>query len=227
MVFIDGQNLYKGCATNFGHPYCHPLLLARHLAGNRRLVGVRYYSGLHDPRVNRELNARLQRRHALMRKTRVTVVERVLSYRWEWGFDKNQLPDPKKNIGVTQQVTVSPYQRAREKGIDVALALDVIDLAQQKQMDVAVIVSSDTDLCEVARVVHSTTGIAGKRVSVEAAVVSGRRPVLLQHYDYTHNLNRNDFQQFSDNFDYDSELPAGNVHAFVDSCHSSARQGCI
>jgi len=227
MVFIDGQNLYKGCFENFGQPHCHPLLLARHLSGNRRLIGVRYYSGLHDPRVNPVLNARLQRRHALMRKTRVTVVERILRYRWEWGFRQNDLPNPQKHQGTSRMVEVSPHQRAREKGIDVALALDVIDLAQQDQMDVAIIVSSDTDLCEVARVVHSVTGTKGKRVSVEAAVVRGKRPVLLRHCDYTHNLSQNDFHEFSDSFDYHEEIPSGNVSAFVEACRSSAAPGCI
>lgn len=35
MVFIDGQNLYKSCQKHFGHPLCHPRLLADHLAGPR------------------------------------------------------------------------------------------------------------------------------------------------------------------------------------------------
>ena len=108
LVFIDGQNLYKSCAERFGHPHCHPLLLARHLAGNRRLVGVRYYSGLHDPRVNPSLTARLQRRHQMMRRTGVTVVERQLRYRWEWGFRQNDLPDPRKRVGTTESVQVAP-----------------------------------------------------------------------------------------------------------------------
>jgi hypothetical protein len=33
LVFIDGQNLYKACRSLFGHPLCHPHLLAQHLAG--------------------------------------------------------------------------------------------------------------------------------------------------------------------------------------------------
>jgi hypothetical protein len=89
-------------------------------------------------------------------------------------------------------------------------------------MDVAIIVSSDTDLCEVARVVHSVSAGDGRRVSVEATVVTGRKPVLLRHYDFTHNLEMNDFQLFSDTFDYDNQIHPDDVKAFVDSCHSSA-----
>lgn len=29
LVFVDGQNLYKTCQQLFGHPLCHPHLLAQ------------------------------------------------------------------------------------------------------------------------------------------------------------------------------------------------------
>lgn len=223
LVFVDGQNVYKSCFEQFGHAHCHPLLLAREVAGSRRLVGVRYYSGLHDPRVNPLLNARLQRRHAVMRRCGVTVVERMLRYRWEWGLRQRDLPEPMKHQGQALSVTVEPHQRAREKGIDVALALDVVDLAQNDYMDVAVIVSSDTDLCEVARVVHNVTG-RSRRVSVEAAVVrGGRKIVLLDHYDYTHQIDLGIFNAAKDILDYRSDLDDGLVGSFIKACRDSGR----
>lgn len=82
-------------------------------------------------------------------------------------------------------------------------------------MDVAIIVSSDNDITEVARVVHDMTRAQG-RVSVEAAVINdGRRPILMQHYDYTHQLNRNDFEQIRDEFDYRRELDHKVVELFL------------
>ena len=50
MVFVDGQNLYKTCAELFGHPLCHPHLLAEHLAGTRtrNRVACRFYTGRPD-----------------------------------------------------------------------------------------------------------------------------------------------------------------------------------
>lgn len=223
MVFVDGQNVYKCCSEIFRHPYCHPLLLARHLAGGRRLAGVRYYSGIHDPRVNPELNARIQRRHDLIRRSGVTVIPRMLRYRWEWGLNavhQRELPDARAHEGEERQVTVSPYQRAREKGIDVALALDVVDLAQKNYMDVAILVSGDTDLSEVARVVHDVTRTSPTgRVSVEAAVItSGRRPIVLSHYDYTHQVRGEDFGPIRDDFDYTAPLNRADVDAFLRVC---------
>ncbi len=215
MVFIDGQNVFKACERNFGRGLVHPCLLGALIAKDRRLVGIRYYSGVHDPRKEPRSNAAANRRHALARRTGVTVVERTLRYRWEWGIDTDALGDPSKHQGPPPTVTAIPFQRPREKGIDLALALDVVDLALRGLMDVAVIVSSDNDITEVARVVHSMTRAKGK-VNVEAAVINdGRRPILMQHYDYTQQLNRNDFEQIRDEFDYRQELDHEMVELFL------------
>jgi uncharacterized LabA/DUF88 family protein len=215
MVFVDGQNVFKACERTFGHGLVHPILLARRLSAGRRLVGTRYYSGIHDPRKVPAGHAQASRRHALMRRTGVTVVERLLRYRWQWGLDADLLGRPEDHVGEVVEAHATPYERPREKGIDLALALDVVDLALRRLMDVAIIVSSDGDLTEVARVVHDMTRAAG-RVSVEAAVVNDRpRPILLEHYDYTHQIRRNDFEECRDSFDYRSELDPAIVELFL------------
>jgi len=216
MVFIDGQNAVKATQALYGRLYSHPLLLARRTLAGRRLCGVRYYSGIHDPRANPDQNAVAQRRHALMRKVGVTVVERPLRYRWEWGFDPDRLPDPYEHRGSTRSVKVAPYQRAREKGIDLTLGLDLMEFALDDRMDVAVIVSSDTDLCEAARAVHSLTG-RKKRVSVEAAIFTSRK-VKLQHYDFTQRLNGDDFDECKDSFNYRDALDPMMVEMFKATC---------
>jgi uncharacterized LabA/DUF88 family protein len=218
IVFIDGQNQFKTCIERYGHGCCHPLLLAHILARGRTLQGVRYYSGVHDPHVNPELNAYVQRRHELMRKTGVTVVERALRYRWEWAHDARKLPDPRKHRGETLQVDVQPYKRAREKGIDLTLGLDVVELGLRGIMDVAIILSSDTDMTEVARVTHQMTRTKDSKcpVSVEAAVFNDQgSAVLLEHYRYTHQLRRNDFEEARDEFEYKAALDPVMVELFL------------
>lgn len=220
MVFVDGQNVHKTCERYYGHGYVHPLLLAQRVLAGRQLQGLRYYSGLHDPRVDPTMHGALQRRHQLIRKLGGTVVERLLRYRWEWGFDQRALPPAWEHLGETHQVDVEPYQRAREKGIDLALGLDVIDLAVRGAMDVAVILSFDRDLCEVARAVHAAT-VSSTRVSVEAGIFNDYRPPkLLPHYDFTHQLDRNDFQEARDSFDYKQTLDATMEQAFIMACQS-------
>lgn len=218
LVCIDGQNAYKACERLYRHGACHPLLLAERVAQGRQLVGVRFYSGVHDPTIDPQGRSRTDRRHNLARRTGVTVVERQLRYRMEWGFNPKVLPDPRQSIGQTLQVTVHPYQRAREKGIDLAIGLDVIDLALNGHMDVAVIVSSDNDLCEAARATHDATRARG-RVSVEAALFNeSRRPILLNHYDYTYQLRYADFEASKDSFDYSNPIPKAMEDMFVNSC---------
>ena len=215
MVFVDGQNVFKASERHFGRGQVHPILLARRLATGRRLVGTRYYSGIHDPHKRPDLHSTASRRHALMRRTGVTVVERKLRYRWEWGLGPIPLGPPDEHVGESREVEATPYERPREKGIDLALGLDAVDLAQRGAMDVAVIVSPDTDLTEVARMVHEMTR-ATRRVSVEAAVVNdARHAVLLEHYDFTHQIRRNDFEECRDEFDYRRGLDPSMVRMFL------------
>ena len=218
LVFIDGQNVHKTCERLYGHGYVHPVLLAQRVLAGRTLRGFRYYSGMPDPRVAPGRHAAAQRRHNLIRLTGGTVVERPLRYRWEWGFNPRTLPDPLQHRAETREVAVSPYQRAREKGIDLTLGLDVVDLALRGSMDVAVVISSDADLTEVARAVHEMTRTQG-RVSVEAGVLNEQRaPILLRHYDYTHQLRRNDFEEARDSFDYRNPLDRRLQEAFLATC---------
>lgn len=67
----------------------------------------------------------------------MTVVERTLRYRWEWGIDADALGDPRKHKGKLPTVKATPFERPREKGIDLALGLDVVDLALRGLLDVA------------------------------------------------------------------------------------------
>jgi len=219
MVFVDGQNLFKRTRALYGTGRLHPLLLARRLAGTRDLVGVRYYSGVHHPQVEPAIRGATDRRHELMRSVGVDVFERTLRYRWEWGFDRTGLPDPARSRGQTRTWTLAPFRRAREKGIDLAVGLDVMDLGLRDAMDVAVIVSSDTDLCEAARATRATTREAGRPVRTEAAVFDeGRRPILMRHYDYTHRLTRADHDACVDTFDYAGPLDPSLREQFRERC---------
>jgi hypothetical protein len=88
-----------------------------------------------------------------------------------------------------------------------------------KEFDVAVILSSDTDLVEVARMVHGMTKGQGKRLCVEAAVFNdGDKKIRMGHYDYTHQLKRADFDEARDSFNYTKEIPEVWKQAFINSC---------
>lgn len=213
MVFVDGQYLYKECGRVFHHPLCHPHILAAELAGKRQLVGTRFYTGLHDPRKYPDLHGSMERRLQAMHRNGVTYQTRTLQYVWEWGPDlatRRSLP-PARRGEAPRTVAIEPYERAMEKGIDLFLALDAIDLAMTQKYDVAIIVSLDMDLTELPHMLRRFVGYMGiPEVRIEAAVVQRggrRRPHrtprrILPKFDYTHQITYEMFQRAIDRTDY-------------------------
>ncbi len=220
MVFIDGQNLYKGLKRLGGR--VHPLLLARELAGpDRQLVGTHYYSGIHDPEVNLDMYDLVSRRHELIGQTGVVVTQRTLHYHWEWQVDKDDVPPPWYDDAPKRtKARVRKYRAAREKGIDVALALDAVASILSDDCDVVIIVSRDRDLMEVADEVQSRCkGVRPMRV--EVAYVSeergdeGRIREALSSYDAFHEIDDRLVEATRDTFDYGDELDKRRVELFL------------
>lgn len=136
-VFIDGQNLYHRCKDHFGVPWVHPRRLAEELvrmdqqrygAHSHLLTCVRYYTGIHDPNRRPTEHAKMSRRLAAYSAQGVQV-----------------FPIP---------VKYNHTGRAREKGVDVRLAIDLVRLARKGLFDVAIIISEDSDLDEAAQDVY-------------------------------------------------------------------------
>lgn len=217
-VFIDGQNLFKG--MNRRHDgRLHPLLLARELAGDRELVGTHYYSGIHDPKENKSQYELVARRHELIRRTGVEVTQRTLRYHWEWSV-VGDLPKPWYREAPKKATTeVKKYRRAREKGIDVALALDAVAAALTDQCDVVIIVSRDRDLMEVANEIKSRCVANADCVRVEVAYVSERRgdEDSLPDYDAQIEIDEEIISRAKDEFDYRKPLDKKKLQTFLDS----------
>ncbi|MBI4728264.1 MAG: NYN domain-containing protein [Acidobacteria bacterium] len=209
-MFIDGQNLYNACRVLFGHPLCHPHLLAQVLAGPERLRGLacRFYTGRPNPNLpGEDIKARnLDRRLAVMRKCGVTVVTRPLRYHWDWGH-RERLPKPVPG-GPAQTVTLRPWRRPQEKGIDLIIALDVVEFILRRMCDVAIVVSLDRDLYEIPQAVQNLREFVDRRVRLEAAVPvpPGRKfPKILPRFAYTHQITEQVFELIRDDTDYACE----------------------
>ncbi|HEY2577393.1 MAG TPA: NYN domain-containing protein [Streptosporangiaceae bacterium] len=204
IVFVDGQNLYKTCKSLFGHPLCHPHLLAQHLAGERRHVGCRFYTGRPNPNNDPTGARNLDRRLSIMRREGVTVITRPLRYHWDWGHQGRKLPRPGPNV-LPQEVLLTPWMRPQEKGIDLVIGLDVVELLVTRVCDVAIIVSLDRDLYEIPQAIQNLGRLIAQPVRLEAAVPvpdSQRQPKILPGFSYTHQINRQVFQGIQDNIDY-------------------------
>ena len=142
--FIDGQNLFRHAKDAFGHhhPNYDPARLAAAVCAANGWIdaGVRFYTGVPDADRSPMWHGYWTRRLTAMRRAGIVVTSRRLRYR----IEQIRLPD-----GATHDVPVQ-----REKGIDLRLGLDVVRMARNGNLDVAVIFSQDQDLTEVAREVR-------------------------------------------------------------------------
>src|SRR5262249_19355337 len=156
-VFIDAQNFFKQAQRCFGdivvsHENYDPLLLANHVVAavpGGILQTVRYYSGLPwmahghlgEADLGNTLNARI--RHYVSTGGGIFIPTlKQLAYR------------PPRTAGGRPL--------GREKGIDVAIAIDVVMGALDDDFDAAIIVSQDKDLNDISRAVGTVRKRTGK-----------------------------------------------------------------
>jgi uncharacterized LabA/DUF88 family protein len=140
IAFIDGQNLFHHCKDAFGYRYPNYDIrkLAECIAKNQNwnLIKIYFYTGVPDPADNASWNRFWTNKLAAMGRQGISVFSRPLRYR-----NKNvKLPD-----GSTHT-----FLQGEEKGIDVRIALDIIGKAVRNEYDVALVLSQDQDLSEVA-----------------------------------------------------------------------------
>jgi uncharacterized LabA/DUF88 family protein len=132
VTFFDCQNLFLAIKTLWGYsfPNFDPVKLSKLVSQNQsaydgKLKGIRLYTGIHEVSVNpawHDFWARKLANHS-NQDPRVFTYSRPLRY----------------SNGV-----------AREKGIDIRIALDLVRMARLKEYDIAVLFSQDADFSEVA-----------------------------------------------------------------------------
>ena len=139
VVFIDAQNMYQSAREAFfGRTGSHtlgqfdPLKLGQLIRKKkpfgqggtiRQLTQVRVYTGRPESSKDPHTYGAHMRQCAAWERKGVVVRARTLRYPHDW-----------------------PTRPAEEKGIDVALAIDVVVMAVEGEYDVGVIASTDTDL---------------------------------------------------------------------------------
>ena len=161
--FIDGQNLYRHAKDAFGHhhPNYDPRRLANAVCADCGWVnhGVRFYTGVPSADRAPMWHGYWTRRLTAMRRAGIVVTSRHLRYRVE----RVRLPD-----GSVHEVPVE-----REKGIDLRLGLDVVRMARNAELDVAIVFSQDQDLAEVAGEVRDISRGAERWLKVVSAFPHG------------------------------------------------------
>ncbi|MBI5209295.1 MAG: NYN domain-containing protein [Elusimicrobia bacterium] len=147
-VFVDGQNLFHSAREAFGHVYPNYDIKALAEAVCRikgwKLIQTRFYTGIPDRRDNARWNRFWAAKLLAMSRSGVRVYTRRLRYR-----NKVVLLPKRPEFGDMAGKEYA-FMAGEEKGIDVRIALDVIQMAHRKEYDVALIFSQDQDLSEAA-----------------------------------------------------------------------------
>jgi len=159
VVFIDGQNLFHAAREAFGYTYPNfdVTALAKQLCAGQgwKLTQVRFYTGIPDAGDNARWHFFWTHKLAAMGRQGVVVYSRSLRYRNR----TVSLPDGTQHSLLTGE----------EKGIDVRIALDVIALAHRREYDVAVVLSQDQDLSEVAEEIRAIARDQGRWIKIASA----------------------------------------------------------
>ena len=208
VFFIDGQNLYHACDRHFGQGNCHPHLLAAELLQGRALAGVRFYTGIHDPRTHPAGHAAMSRRIDAMQEQGVWVYTHQLKYSTCEVVDRSARPCAH---GYCKVIT---HDQAREKGIDLRIGLDMLRLARHGEYDVAVLVSEDSDLNQAVDELMDLRDELGIWLAVEHAHAyspsSGFPGIRLKSCRRELVITPALFERIRDDTDYTQSLRAGH-----------------
>lgn len=158
-VFFDGQNLFRSVKHCFGYSYPnYDVVALAQLVCTRQCLqcaGLHFYTGIHKPGENRFWYDFWSRKLTVLGTRGVDVYSRNLAYADEPVI----LPD-----GTRASVRI-----AREKGVDVRIALDMVRLAREGAYDVAVLFSQDQDLSEAVTDIHRIRAETGRWMKVYSA----------------------------------------------------------
>jgi len=159
IVFIDGQNLYHLAKEAFGCGGAGPVVysypsydverLAKRLTNakpDRILTQIRFYTGVPDPDVGYD------------------------EVRWHM-FWTNKLRHIKNQGIYVYKGRINSSRQ--EKGVDVSLAIDLIDLTYQNKYDLAILISQDWDFGPAVRLAKAVATGQGRSIVFESCFPYG------------------------------------------------------
>lgn len=199
IAFIDGQNLFHAAREAFGYTYPNydPKKLAAAICRQQNWVlqQVRFYTGVPDAEDNPYWSEFWTRKLAQMGRQQVYPYSRPLRYQ----NSTVTLPDGTKHT----------YLSAHEKGIDVRLALDVVGLALDDALDVALIFSQDQDLSELGTEIRRIAGRERRWIKIASAYPASPTYPNRRGIDRTDwiTIDRTTYQSCLDSRDYRPKSP--------------------
>jgi uncharacterized LabA/DUF88 family protein len=196
-AFFDGQNLFR-CAKNaFGYnfPNYEPNLLAHEICELKswKLEKTLFYTGIPDPSIDKRWFDFWTNKLAFMGQRGINTFSKPLRYHYE----NFVMPD---GTEVAKSI-------AKEKGIDVRIAIDTIRFAIGNHYDVALIFSQDQDFNEVAREIRSIASVNQRWIKIASAFPQSDDSQLQRGIDQTDwiRIDKALYDSCIDNRDYSSK----------------------
>ena len=158
VCFFDGQNLLRSAKHAFGHDhYVNPVALGEAVCAQQgwRCDGIRFYTGMPDPSLQPDESRLWSARCARLQAAGVSVYTRRLQYITR----QHQVPNG----------SVLSTTKIKEKGIDMRMGLDVLELGLADVFDVAVLFCRDQDLSEVIPSIRRLGTMQSRRVRLASA----------------------------------------------------------
>ena len=163
IAFVHGQNLFPNARHGFGstYPNYDVQKLAQAVCARRgwQLERVQLSTGVPSPADNAFWHGFWSNKLAIMGRRGVVIFSRPLVYRTK----TIQVP----GFGP------HTFLAGEEKGINVRLALDALDAAHRRQLDVALIFSQDQDLSELASLLRQVSGFQNRWIKIASAFPDG------------------------------------------------------
>ncbi len=194
VLFIDYFNVYMGARESFYPPgdfhtvgQFDPIALGELIASRappgfeRTLQEVRIYFGRPEAEKDPTGYAANRRQSVAWEAAGVTVIARPLKYPPDW-----------------------PKSKKREKGIDVALAVDFVTMAIDGKYDVGIIFSTDTDLLPALEDVLARYSTYPRAETAAWKSDRANRPLLVggPRRNWCHMLTKSDYESVRDATDY-------------------------
>ena len=162
-VFVDGQNLYFQAKEAFGYwyPNYDVMALARFVCKSNgyNLGGVNFYTGVPSEKDDSLWANFWNKKLSSMSRTGVRHYTTQLRYNLQTKYIKNDLGN-----FVEKEILV-----AREKGIDIKIAIDVLKCCRRHECNVAIIFSQDQDLYEAVKEIKAIAKAEDRWIKIVSA----------------------------------------------------------
>ena len=152
-IFIDGSNFYHLILKKVGvkEPNFDFEKFVKFLSGDRQISekGKYFYTGtVREKDKRHEASRAISNQNILFSKLISMGGWNIRTSKLRTRLERVKIDDRVENFKELSRLGIDEivYQRSREKGIDVIIAVDIIDGALNNKYDTAILVSSDTDL---------------------------------------------------------------------------------